>query len=245
MVKRIIQSAINFPKAPPKENLYDVSKINDEKLWTTNNAHDPSIFKDKDWYYTFSTDAKVGGVPTPGVQIRKSRDLIKWEWVGYAFQNGIPKDAEKWTEATNLWAPDITKIGDIYYLYYCASTFGTNQSFIGLATSKNVEGPYIDKGCVIKTQSGDENNAIDPNISYDTDGKPWMAYGSFFGGIHVVELNETSGELLNKGDQGTLIAKRNESVAGSVEAPYVIYNREFKKYCIFSFHIIHYQVIIM
>ncbi len=68
---------------------------------------------------------------------------------------------------------------------------------------------------------------------------------SFFGGIHVVELNETSGELLNKGDQGTLIAKRNESVAGSVEAPYVIYNREFKKYCIFSFHIIHYQVIIM
>ncbi len=173
-------SAVVYPKAPPKEHLLNTSIINDESKWGTMNTHDPSVYKDGNWYYTFSTDVKVAGAPTPGIQIRKSKDLINWQWVGRAFSQ-IPLKAWIWTKADTMWAPDVTKIGDTYYLYYAVSQFGTNKSFIGVATSKSIEGPWEDKGEVYKTQPGDEPNAIDPNITRDAKGNLWMAYGSFFG----------------------------------------------------------------
>lgn len=36
-------------------------------------------------------------------------------------------------------------------------------------------------------------HAIDPCVFYDEDGKLWMAYGSWSGGIYMLELNETTG----------------------------------------------------
>jgi arabinan endo-1,5-alpha-L-arabinosidase len=219
-----------YPKEPPKDDLYDSSIINDEAKWGPMNVHDPSIFKDGDWYYIFSTDVKVGGTPRAGIQVRKSKDLIHWQWVGYAL-DGVPKEAEEWTGATNLWAPDVTKIGDTYYLYYVASTFGTNQSFIGLATSKSIEGPWQDQGAVFKSQQGDEWNALDPNIVYAADGTMWMDFGSFFGGIYIVQLDPKTGKLLNNATP-KLIARR--SGADAIEGPYIIYNKQQKKYYLFT-----------
>lgn len=224
-------SAIVYPKAPPKEHLLDTSVINDESKWGTLNTHDPSVYKDGNWYYTFSTDVKVGGAPTPGIQIRKSKDLINWQWVGRAF-NMIPLKAWTWTKADTMWAPDVTKIGNTYYLYYAVSQFGTNQSFIGVATSKSIEGPWQDQGEVIKTKQGDVANAIDPNIVRDSKGNLWMAYGSFFGGIYISQVNPKTGKLLKSGT-GKLIAKRNSEGGNAVEAPYIIYNPDAKKYYLF------------
>lgn len=36
-------------------------------------------------------------------------------------------------------------------------------------------------------------NAIDPAVFYDEDGNLWMIYGSWFGGIYMLELDETTG----------------------------------------------------
>lgn len=36
-------------------------------------------------------------------------------------------------------------------------------------------------------------NAIDPTVFYDTDGKLWMVYGSWFGGIFLLELDPATG----------------------------------------------------
>ena len=63
----------------------DESLMMDPSLWGELNTHDPSIFKDGDTYYAFSTDASYGDVHKPGVQIRKSKDLITWQYVGAAF----------------------------------------------------------------------------------------------------------------------------------------------------------------
>lgn len=49
----------------------------------------------------------------------------------------------------------------IYRLYYCVSAFGRNTSYIGMAESDSPEGPWIQKGCVVKTGEGDAMNAID------------------------------------------------------------------------------------
>uniref|UniRef100_UPI003899051B arabinan endo-1,5-alpha-L-arabinosidase n=1 Tax=Caldanaerobius polysaccharolyticus TaxID=44256 RepID=UPI003899051B len=223
-------SSIIYPKEPPRDRLYDSSIINDEAKWGMMNVHDPSIFKDGEWYYIFSTDVKVGGMPRAGIQVRKSKDLIHWQWVGYAL-DGVPEEAEKWTGATNLWAPDVTKIGDTYYLYYVASTFGKNQSFIGVATSKSIEGPWEDKGAVLKSRQGDEWNALDPNIVYDADGNIWMDFGSFFGGIYIIQLDPKTGKPL-EGARPKLIARRGGQDA--IEGPYIIYNKQQKKYYLFT-----------
>ncbi|MFD1848601.1 arabinan endo-1,5-alpha-L-arabinosidase [Oceanobacillus bengalensis] len=216
----------------PNETICDRANLYDETKWTTVNAHDPAIYKDGGWYYVFSTDAQIEGEAKPGIQIRKSRDLINWQWVGRAF-NEVPPPAKEWTGAKGLWAPDVTKFGETYYLYYAASQFGKSQSFIGVATSKNIEGPWEDQGEVFKTKHGEEGpNAIDPNITFDENGKPWMVYGSFFGGIFVAEINPTTGKLREYG-RGNLIAKRQISVEGAIEGPYIVYHPKLKYYYLF------------
>ncbi|WP_186578115.1 arabinan endo-1,5-alpha-L-arabinosidase [Aquibacillus kalidii] len=221
------------PDIIPKDKLFDEEIIQDETKWTTNNAHDPALVKDEDTYYVFSTDAQHGGDFKAGIQIRKSKDLINWEWVGRAL-NGVPEEAEKWTGAKGLWAPDVTKFGDTYYLYYAASQFGSTQSFIGVATSSNIEGPYIDQGEVYKSREGEEHepNAIDPNITIDKDGQPWMVFGSFFGGLYINKINSKTGKFVEAG-KGTLIAKRHVSVERAIEGPYVVYNPDFDYYYLF------------
>lgn len=222
---------MKFPKAPVNYKLYDESIIHEESLWTTNNAHDPASFKDGDTYYVFSTDAKYGGPPTGGIQIRKSRDLIHWEFVGHAFDE-IPEEAYEWTGAKGLWAPEVVKYGDTYYMYYAASQFGKNQSFIGVATSNSIEGPWVDHGEVVKTRQGDLANAIDPNITFDEEGNPWMVYGSFFGGMFVFRIDPATGKKL-EGYEEKLIARRHDSVEAAIEGPYIVYHPGFKKYYLF------------
>lgn len=232
-------SSVTYPKAPAKITMYDLSIINEENKWTVNNVHDPTIIKALNgWYYIYSTDVKVGGVPKPGIQIRKSKDLINWQFVGYVFNGsqykfgGIPQKAYEWTEASNLWAPDIKMMNGKYYLYYAASQFGKNQSFIGLATSNSPEGPWKDEGEVIKTKQGDEPNAIDPCLTFDAQGQPWLVYGSFFGGIYIIKIDKKTGKPQEKGF-GKLIARRSMVVSGALEGPYIIYHPKFKKYYLF------------
>lgn len=215
----------------PRDRDHDDIIMNDELLWETHNVHDPAIYKDGDWYYVFSTDAQDGGTYKGGIQIRKSRDLVNWQWVGRAFSE-LPTPAVNWTGAMGLWAPEVTKFNDTYYLYYAASQFGKSQSFIGVAVSKQIEGPWIDKGEVIKTEQGEGPNAIDPNISFDDKGNPWMVYGSFFGGIFIVRIDLETGKLATAG-KGKLIAKRHGSVEGAIEGPYIIYNPVYDYYYLF------------
>lgn len=215
----------------PHDKLYDEVIENNESLWTINNVHDPLLFKDGDWYYVFSTDAQVGGTFKPGVQVRKSKDLMNWQFVGRAFSD-VPAQAKEWTGAKGLWAPDVVKFDDIYYLYYSASQFGKNQSFIGVATSKSIEGPWEDQGEVVKTRQGDGPNAIDSNICFDANGDPWLVYGSFFDGIFIAPVDPHTGKFKEKG-HGQLIARRHLSVEGAIEGPYIVYHPKFDYYYLF------------
>src|SRR5690606_22683922 len=84
---------------------------------------------------------------------------------------------------------------------------------------------------VVKTFKGDPVNAIDPSIVVDPEtGKHWMHYGSYFGGLYVVELNPETGLAMNEGDLGKVVARRAEGKNRISEAPEVIYNPDNKKY---------------
>jgi arabinan endo-1,5-alpha-L-arabinosidase len=176
-----------YPKAPPKLNLLDSLAASDTSKWGNLYSHDPSIFKDDSgYYYVYSTD--VGAAGGVGIQIKKSKDMINWQFVGHALDS-IPKEAVDWAHPQNLWAPDIIKVGNEYRLYYSASTFGSQQSVIMLAAANNPEGPFINKGIVLKTKPGEPVNAIDPNIVQDVEtDNMYMVYGSFWRGIILYKL---------------------------------------------------------
>ena len=228
--------------------------LNDRAKWGTYNVHDPSIKKFGDTYYSFSTDHVFFGRMedvlrdadcTPGyIDIRKSKDLVHWDFVGWAFDS-IPFEALNYVDSINnygefgrtsknLWAPYVLEMNGVYRMYYCLSTFGKKNSFIGLAEAENLEGPWIPKGCVVKTDTTSVMNAIDPTVMQDmSTGKYWMIYGSFFCGIFAVELDEETGLTAKAGDQGHLVAHRKNWQRDNMEAPDILYNKENGKYYLF------------
>lgn len=234
---------------PWVDDYSSLAEMRNYKQWGTYNVHDPSCLLIGDTYYMYSTDAiyredstaiKGEQLPFGYIQIRKSKDLVNWEFAGWAFDE-IPATAKDWVldhsggvGASNIWAPYITEYKGRYRLYYSVSAFGKQTSYIGLAESDSPEGPWVLKGCVVKTTEGDVMNAIDPSIVVNPEnGEQWMHYGSYFGGLHCVQLNPETGLTLKEGDQGHLTARRFDGRKNNIEAPEIIYNPEFKKYYLF------------
>lgn len=234
---------------PWEDDYKSVSAMKDYKQWGTYNVHDPSCLLVDDTYYMYSTDAifdenkkdvEKDSLPFGQIQVRKSKDLVNWTFEGWAFKE-IPQEAKNWVlehnngeGATNIWAPYIMKYKDKFRLYYSVSAFGKQTSYIGLAESISPEGSWDLKGCVVKTKTGDVMNAIDPSVVVDPEtGEHWMHYGSYFGGLHCVQLNPETGLAMKEGDQGHLTARRFEGKKNNIEAPEIIYNPDLKKYYLF------------
>lgn len=195
-------------------------------------VHDPTIIEYDGYYYLFSTDTNQP--PTKGVPIRKSKDLIEWQFMKTAL-NTLPEEAAEWSHAEGLWAPEVVFVENEFRMYYSASTFGSTISAIGLATAKSIDGPWKDKGIVLKTHPEIvSHNAIDANICVDEQNNHWLIYGSFFGGIYVVEIDKYTGKLKKENDYGTLIAKRSQVVDGAIEGAFVYYNKENDYYYLFT-----------
>lgn len=212
--------------------------MTDRSQWGELNTHDPSIFKVNDYYYVFSTDASYGNMHKLGIQIRKSKDLITWEYEGTAFHD-FERDCEEAisyakldvSKKEGLWAPDVVYVNGVYRLYYSASTFGSSRSCIGLAESKKIEGPYVHKGIVYESYANavSKPNAIDPAIITDKEGNMYMSYGSFFGGIFIEPLDSSTGLIKDDSEAIRIAGSRGASVEGS----YIIYSEETEYYYLF------------
>jgi len=235
---------------PWKDDYRDISGLENYKSWGTYNVHDPSCLKIGETYYMYSTDAiffdrknakEKNDVKVGFIQVRTSKDLVKWNFEGWAFSD-IPQEAKDWVlshsdnkGATNIWAPYIVHFKNKFRLYYCVSAFGLQTSYIGVAESDSPLGPWIQKGAVVKTQHGDNMNAIDPSIVTEPKtGKMWMHYGSYFGGLYAVEINPENGFTITANDQGHSIARRANLRKDNIEAPEIIYNPTFNKYYLFT-----------
>jgi arabinan endo-1,5-alpha-L-arabinosidase len=234
----------HFPIKPILTQLPD-NKL-DRTKWGGYFSHDPAIFYDNnDYFYTYSTDAGPDAIHPAGGQIRRSKDLISFEYIGVALADGVPTEAEEHTHAKGLWAPDIIKVENEYRLYYSASSFGSQNSAIGLAVSHSPEGPFIHKGLVIKTTPESPVNAIDANIVVEEGtGQHYMIYGSFWGGIKIIKLDNVTGLAAEEG-YGITIASRPKSVDGAIEGGYIRYNPITEYYYLFVSYeslINHYNV---
>ncbi|PUB28003.1 arabinan endo-1,5-alpha-L-arabinosidase [Promicromonospora sp. AC04] len=179
-------------------------------------VHDPEVAKSPSGTYLL---AHTGD----GITLKTSSDRTRWNDAGAAFPNGA-----SWTHAytngsNHLWAPDITYVNGRYYMYYSASTFGSNHSGIFLATSTTgAQGSWTNQGLVIASNTSDNWNAIDPNLVIDQSGRWRLSFGSFWSGIKMIDLDSSTGK--RSGSAFASIAGRG---GGAIEAPTIHYRNGY------------------
>jgi hypothetical protein len=181
-------------------------------------AHDPTVIKQGRYYYSFIT----GDIATRTyLPMRRSTDLVHWTSLGTVFSTPPAWVVEQLgTAPGDFWAPDISYVDGEYRLYYAASTFGTNNSVIGLATTRSLDPPrWVDRGMVFRSGTGDNFNAIDPDVVLDPGGRAWLSFGSFWDGIKMRRLDRGTGMLST--DDTTLYSLASRGGA-SIEGPSIV-----------------------
>ncbi|RPA97621.1 endo-1,5-alpha-L-arabinosidase [Choiromyces venosus 120613-1] len=145
--------------------------------WGGIHIHDPSLVKKDKYYYSFGTHLRVTICRAPTLN-------GPWERLGSV----LPDQSKIEFEGRNdTWAPDVVKIGNTYHCYYPVSTFGSQDSGIGLATSESLlPGTWTDHGLVARSYSSGGTSpwnivdAIDPNVIYDRKSEKWLLPYMFF-----------------------------------------------------------------
>lgn len=202
------------PIDAPADAVYGKSMIAVEGDITA--VHDPAIVASGSAYYIYSTGE--------GLPIRMSTDLVHWRMIGSVFAT---KPAWITTTAANdpnaLWAPDVSHFGGQYHLFYAASSFGSNNSCIGHATSPTLDGAvWTDQGRpVICSIPSDNWNALDPAAFVDQNGAIWLALGSFWSGLKLISLDDTGAR------QGNAFVALATRVNTADEASYLVHHGGF------------------
>lgn len=202
--------------------------INSRMFGDITPVHDPCIIRDEDTYYVFCTTTKGDGKSQ--IPCRTSKDLLNWEFAGFVLAEMPPWAHAKIPDARGIWAPDISFVNGMYYLYYAVSSFGSNRSCIGLATNRslNPRSPtykWVDHGLVFESFAKDDYNCIDPAHIADAEGNQWLAFGSFWGGIKMLQLDPETGKPSPGDVRLYSLAARPTPEGGldTIEAPFLYY----------------------
>ena len=145
----------------------------------TERCADPSLIREGDTFWLCSTESHGR------VNVRKSRDLVHWEWFGSAFPSG---GKPSWNgPGYAIWAPCLNKIGDYWIMYYSLAKWGEHErTGIGVAYAESPEGPWTDAGKLFDGQDTGAGGCIDPCFFADESGN-WLFWGSFHG-IFAVKM---------------------------------------------------------
>lgn len=182
---------------------------------------DPTIIQGDDGrFYTFSTGA--------GLPINRSDDLVNWKRIDRVFDKSVPDWAkEAISRPEGIWAPDIVKLNDKYYVYYSVSSFGSQRSVTGVAVNNSLDPAspdykWTDLGLVVESfPNRDDFNAIDMAVFQDKDGRAHAVWGSHWGGIKYARVNPDTGKFIETLDRYPTVAARHTGPR-AIEAPFII-----------------------
>ena len=166
----------------------------------------------------FALDGQIG--------IHDPSTVIQCDGKYYTFGTGggglISNDGWTWTRGASRpgggVAPDVIHIGDRYYLYYSTST-KQPQADVHMIWNRTLDPDSPDfkwqEGGIVASSDGVEDcNAIDPAVFLDpATGKLWLAYGSYFGYIRLVQLDPKTGKRVIPVDKPIDIAINCEAAA--------------------------------
>ena len=203
-------------------------------------VHDPSIIRAEDGtYYIFGSHMAAA----------TSTDLIDWKLISRDASNAgctlvenvqtEMKEALSYARTNTFWAPDVVQLPDgKYYMYYCTCEGSSPLSTLGYAVADNPEGPYTNLGIILRSGQAGYNanyypNVIDPCLFYDKEDRLWMVYGSYSGGIFILEMDTTTGLPLEgqaNGGYGTKLLGGNHA---RIEGPYILYSPDTDYYYLF------------
>ena len=174
-------------------------------------AHNPVIFTDvpdmsmirvADTYYMSSTTMHM----SPGVPIMKSKDLVNWHLINYAYDTLANMDElnlnnGKSAYGRGSWASSIRFHKGIYYVTTFAQTTGKTYIY----TTRNIEkGPW--------TLSAFRPAYHDHSLFFDDDGRVYLIYGA--GKLRLVELNAEVSDVKAGAHEDVIIENASEP-AGS------------------------------
>lgn len=199
-------------------------------------VHDPSVIRAEDgtWYIYGSHMAAA-----------RSDDLIQWTMISRDAGSGCTlvenvqeqmKEALEYARTNTFWAPDVERLADgKYYFYYCTCEGSSPLSMLGLAVGDSPEGPFENRGILLKSGYPGYNatvypNVVDPCVFHDRDGKLWMVYGSYSGGIYILEMDESTGKPTEGQGYGKKLLGKNHA---RIEGPYILYSPETEYYYLF------------
>jgi arabinan endo-1,5-alpha-L-arabinosidase len=150
---------------------------------------------------------------------------------------------------TDVWAPDVIYVNGAYYQYYAIPFEPSTgaEAVIGLATSATPYGPWTDQGDIVSSWTAATTappansvwnfsasttwNAIDPAPFVDASGNLWLSFGSWQDGIHIIQLDPTTGKPLSTNPSPyPIIAARGAGEEGSFIYPWVVNGTQYYYY---------------
>lgn len=195
------------------EFLFDYNA--DGELDENYNVHDPAlteaVIDGVRYYYMVQTGWAGGNI------IRRSTDLIHWEYLGKTTPAAEKMAEYGWSEVDNwmltdsancqYWAADLVPASyGGYWLYTCLVNSGYDEEkhdrvCIVLAWSPTLEArsfQYV--GCILQSISDYAQDALyynvvalDPQVAYDAVGNMYLTFGSFGAGTYMIELDSETG----------------------------------------------------
>lgn len=217
-------------------------------------VHDPSVIRADDGsFYVFGSH--LAAARTTDLMnwqfVANGVDATNPLW------STIPAAGNEWTGAPGSWAADVIKLKNgKYHFYYNFCGIPPNgectgpRAYLGVATSDRIDGPYVDQGIFLRSGMsaaeiaagyGPEGitsynanihpNTIDPDVFYDRQGRLWMTYGSYSGGIFILRMDETTGKPLPGQGYGKRLAGGEHS---AIEGSYILYSPETGYYYLFA-----------
>jgi beta-xylosidase len=168
---------------------------------------DNAMIRVDDTYYMSSTTMHL----SPGLPIMKSKDLVHWEMLNYAYETLVDNDAMNLNKGKDCygagsWASSLRYHKGTFYV----STFSATSGKTHVYSTQDIE-----KGDW--KEASFEPALHDHSLFFDDDGRVYMVYGG--GDIRIIELTADASAVKTEGINRIIIPNATAAAGGKPGLP--------------------------